>query len=107
MPDRRVANTERTIRTAVVIPGYTQGVKTAISMPDELFDRVCRQAVALGMSRSEFFARAAQRYLDELSADSLTTQINTALEKFNASDDTQEAAVAVGRRVISAVDDDW
>ena len=31
------------------------------------------------MSRSEFFARAAQRYLDELDAESLTHQIDQAL----------------------------
>ena len=90
-----------------VIPGYTDTMKTAISVPDETFDRVTRRAVALGMSRSEFFARAAQRYLDELDAESLTTQIDSALEVLDAPDETQEAAVDVGRRVVSAVDDDW
>lgn len=82
-------------------------MKTAISVPDETFDRVTRRAVALGMSRSEFFARAAQRYLDELDAESLTTQIDSALEVLDAPDEAQEAAVDVGRRVVSAVDDDW
>ena len=82
-------------------------MKTAISVPDETFDRVTRRAVALGMSRSEFFARAAQRYLDELDAESLTTQIDSALEVLDAPDETHEAAVDVGRRVVSAVDDDW
>lgn len=90
-----------------VIPGYTHTMKTAISVPDETFDRVTRRAVALGMSRSEFFARAAQRYLDELDAESLTTQIDSALEVSDAPDGAQEAAVDVGRRVVSAVDDDW
>lgn len=90
-----------------VIPGYTHTMKTAISVPDETFDRVTRRAVALGMSRSEFFARAAQRYLDELDAESLTTQIDSALEVLDAPDGAQEAAVDVGRRVVSAVDDDW
>lgn len=90
-----------------VIPGYTHTMKTAISVPDETFDRVTRRAVALGMSRSEFFARAAQRYLDELDAESLTTQIDSALEVLDAPDEAQEAAVDVGRRVVSAVDDDW
>jgi metal-responsive CopG/Arc/MetJ family transcriptional regulator len=40
-------------------------MKTAISVSDETFDRVSRTASDLGMSRSEFFTRAAQRYLDE------------------------------------------
>jgi len=91
----------------VVIPGYTHLVKTAISMPDETFDRVCRRAAALGMSRSEFFARAAKRYLDELDAESLTGQIDTALEAIDSPDESQEIAVAVGRRLLSAAGDDW
>ena len=90
-----------------VIPGYTPTMKTAISVPDETFERVTRRAVALGMSRSEFFARAAQRYLDELDAESLTTQIDSALKVLDAPDEAQEAAVDVGRRVVSTVDDDW
>ena len=90
-----------------VIPGYTGCVKTAISVPDETFDRVCRRAIALGMSRSEFFARAAKRYLDELDAESLTGQIDTALEVLQSPDESQEAAVVVGRRVVGAAGDDW
>jgi metal-responsive CopG/Arc/MetJ family transcriptional regulator len=97
----------RNAPTVPVIPGYTQVVKTAISVPDETFDRVCRRAVALGMSRSEFFARAAQRYLDELDAESLTDQIDTALESIDSPDESQQAAVAVGRRVAGTIDDDW
>jgi len=59
------------------------------------------------MSRSEFFARAAQRYLDELDAESLTSQIDRALDVLGGPDDTQEAAVGVGRRVLTGADDDW
>jgi len=91
----------------MVIPGYTNRMKTAISLPDETFDRVSRRAAALGMSRSEFFALAAQRYLDELDAESLSSQIDRALEVLGAPDDTQEAAVEVGRRVLTGADDDW
>jgi metal-responsive CopG/Arc/MetJ family transcriptional regulator len=96
-----------TAPAVLVIPGYTHEVKTAISVPDETFDRVSRRAVALGMSRSEFFARAAKRYLDQLDAESLTTQIDHALEVLESPDESQEAAVAVGRRVVGAADDGW
>lgn len=82
-------------------------VKTAISLPDETFDRVSRRAADLGMSLSEFFARAAQHYLDELDAESLTGQIDRALDVLGAPDDTQESAVKVGRRVVTGADDDW
>jgi metal-responsive CopG/Arc/MetJ family transcriptional regulator len=81
-------------------------MKTAISVPDEIFDQAVGQAAALGISRSEFFARAARRYLDELAAQSLTSQIDQALQ--TAGDDgTGAAAAAAGRRVLAAGDDDW
>ena len=88
-----------------VLPGYTHGVKTAISLPDETFERVTRRAAGLGMSRSEFFARAAQRYLDELDAESLTTQIDSALQALDLPDDEYEGAITVGRGVLGATDD--
>jgi len=82
-------------------------MKTAISLSDETFDRVSRTASELGMSRSEFFARAAQRYLDELNAHSLTGQIDSVLERLEGTDDAEAAAVAVGHRLLDAVDDEW
>ncbi|WP_205687340.1 ribbon-helix-helix protein, CopG family [Cellulomonas endophytica] len=36
-------------------------MKVAISVPDGTFERVVRRAADLGMNRSEFFARAAER----------------------------------------------
>lgn len=94
-------------RSLPVIPGYTDAVKTAISVPEEIFDRVSQRSTAMGLSRSAFFARAAQRYLDELDAESLTTQIDSALETLDTHDESQDAAVAAGRRLLDAMDDDW
>ena len=91
----------------VVIPGYTIGMKTAISVPDETYERASRRAGDLGMSRSEFFARAAERYLDELDAQSLTTQIDDALDRLGAPDDTAADAVAAGHRLLADTDDEW
>jgi metal-responsive CopG/Arc/MetJ family transcriptional regulator len=54
-------------------------VKTAISLPDETFARVERAAKRLGVSRSEFFARAAERWLDDLGDEQTTDAINRAL----------------------------
>ncbi len=91
----------------IVIPSYTPGMKTAISVPDDTFDRASRRAVALGMSRSEFFARAAQRYLDELDAASVTHQIDAALKGLAGPDGSTTEAVASGRRLLAASDDQW
>ena len=82
-------------------------MKTAISLPDETFERVTRRANDLGMSRSEFFTRAAQRYLDELDASSLTEHINSALERLVGPDEEVADAVAAGHRVLHDTDDDW
>ena len=59
------------------------------------------------MSRSEFFARAAQHYLDELDAQSLTRQVDDALDRLGAPDNTAADAVAAGHRVLADTDDEW
>ena len=55
-----------------------QILKTAISVRDENFRRVDDAAKRLGVSRSEFFARAAERWLRDLDDDGLTDAINRA-----------------------------
>jgi predicted DNA-binding protein len=91
----------------IVIPGYTGGVKTAISVPDETFERVSARAHDLGMSRSEFFARAAARYLDELDDASVTERIDAALASAGAVDSSSVDAVAAGRRLLAGDTDEW
>lgn len=80
-------------------------MKTAISLPDATFEAATKRAAELGMSRSEFFAVAARRYLDELDGSSVTELINEALQDVPA-DDTTALVVAAGRRRLSA-GDDW
>jgi len=79
-------------------------MKTAISVPDDIYEEASKQAAELGISRSEFFARAARRYLEELASKSLTEQINEALEAVG-DDDSNAAAVAVGRAGLAGLDD--
>jgi len=80
-------------------------VKTAISVPDDTFEQASKQAAELGISRSEFFARAARRYLDELASRSLTQQVNEAL-RVAGSDDSAAAAAQSGRQRLAA-GDEW
>jgi metal-responsive CopG/Arc/MetJ family transcriptional regulator len=80
-------------------------MKTAISLPDDTYEEATRQAAELGISRSEFFARAARRYLDDLAEESLTQQIDEALEAAG-SDDSWAVAVAAGRNRLAG-EDDW
>lgn len=77
-------------------------MKIAISIPDETFEKATERAHDLGMSRSEFFTRAAAHYLDELDAESVTHQIDAAVDALGV-DDSAADAVAAGRRVLDTL----
>jgi hypothetical protein len=55
-------------------------MKTAISVPDEVFSAVDAKAASLGISRSEFYATAARRYLAALEESALEAALNAAIE---------------------------
>ena len=82
-------------------------MKTAISLPNDTFERASRRAMDLGLSRSEFFTRAANRYLEELDAASVTEQINAALKQIGTIDDSYEVAVESGRQLLLNIPDEW
>jgi len=86
-----------------VIPGYTSRVKTAISVPEETFVQATRKAADMGISRSEFFSRAARRYLDDLASESLTDQVNQAITAAGG-DESAAAAARAGRKRLAAGD---
>jgi len=75
-------------------------MKTAISVPDETFELATRRASELGISRSEFFTRAARKYIDELSTGSLTRQIDEALTSAD-DDDSWRVAARSGRERLA------
>lgn len=80
-------------------------MKTAISVPDETFQRAERRAAELGVSRSQFYATAAARYLEDLERTSLTAKINEALEL--AGESPEESIVTSYSRRQLAADEDW
>ena len=80
-------------------------MKTAISLPDPTYEAVTRRAKQLGISRSEFLALAAQRYLEDLDVQSVTASINQALAGSEADDSTEVAVLAGRRRLVD--DEDW
>jgi len=81
-------------------------MKTAISVPDEIFNQAGSRAAELGISRSEFFTRAARQYLGQFADASLTQQIDAAIEAAGT-DDSGQAAAAAGRSFLAAADDEW
>jgi antitoxin MazE6 len=79
-------------------------MKTAISMPDKLFEAADRLARRLGISRSELYQRAVERYLQQQSGD----VVREALDKVYARASNRELdplIKAAGEQILS--DEDW
>lgn len=77
-------------------------MKTAISLSDETFQRVDHAARRLGVSRSEFFAQAAERWLEALEDDGTTEAINRAIAELtidHAFTDAAATALAADDRI--------
>lgn len=69
-------------------------MKTAISLPDATFERVEQAARRLGVSRSEFFAQAAERWLEALEDDRTTEAIDRVLANVEQDHAFTDAAAA-------------
>jgi predicted DNA-binding protein len=82
-------------------------MKTAISMPDETFDRVTRTARRLGMSRSELMTKATVAYLDDLESHDLTREIDRALSLAKIDIGGDQEVVEASKARLAEIDDDW
>ena len=75
--------------------GYTSGMKTAISIPDDLFQAADRLARELGKSRSHLYSQAVREYLARHSGDSITEALDAVCaEALDADADFLHAAAA-------------
>ena len=73
-------------------------MKTAVSIPDEVFERVERLARRAGRTRSEVFAAALAEYVARHAPDEVTDAMNRVCTDIG---DQQDAFVsAAGRRVL-------
>ena len=82
---------------------YTAGMKTAVSIPDEIFERAERLASQERRSRSEMYAAALDEYVARRARDEVTDAMNRACDEIGSSDDGFLAAA--GRRVLA--DTEW
>jgi O-phosphoseryl-tRNA(Cys) synthetase len=73
-------------------------VKPTISVPNEAFAQIERARGEVGLSRSEFFTRAALAYAKEIQADDLTARIDRALENY---DPTESWVAERSRRLLA------
>ena len=61
--------------------GYTPAMKTAVSLPDPLFEAADQFAKRLGISRSELYATAIEEYLQAHRGQGITEALNRIYEK--------------------------
>lgn len=83
---------------ATRVRGYTLGMKTAVSIPDEVFDKAERLARRAKRSRSELFSAALTEYVARHAPDEVTEAMNRVCEQVGHQQDAFVAAA--GRRVL-------
>lgn len=81
--------------------GYTPGMKTAVSVPDDVFQKAERLARREGRSRSDVYSAALREYVARRSPDELTASIDSALAELGdaaISDSFVQSAAAASLR---------
>lgn len=63
------------------LPGYTFGMKTAVSIPDDLFAQADMLADRLGKSRSEIYREALADYVARREPGAVTRALNEVAEE--------------------------
>ena len=74
--------------------GHTFGMKIAISEPDNLSSAVDQYAQSNGVSRSEVYARAVDRFLEEVTATGYQRRFN---ELYSGAEAVDPALTAAAR----------
>jgi len=70
-------------------------MKTAISVPDEVFEAAERAAKSLGVSRSELYATAVREDLERYRRGGLTEKLNQVYEDDEAASELDERLQAL------------
>lgn len=83
--------------------GYTPRMKTAISIPDPLFEAAEQYAQDKGLSRSELYAKAIQHYLNTFRYQGVTEALNSVYTEEESTLDPGH--IAAQRQILSK--DEW
>ena len=78
--------------------GYTQGMKTAVSLPDDVFRAAERHARRARKSRSQLYAEALSEYLSRHAPDEVTEAMNHVIDQLNKP--TDPFVTAAARRIL-------
>lgn len=78
-------------------------MKTAISIPDRVFEAAERVAKRLGISRSELYARAVMRFVEEHRGDKVTEALDRVYAEADSTMDPDTARL----QAASLPREDW
>jgi hypothetical protein len=78
--------------------GYTDGMKTAISLPDEVFRAAEKHAKRARKSRSQLYAEAISEYLVRHAPEEVTDAMNQIVDQLGESPDPFVTVAA--RRIL-------
>jgi metal-responsive CopG/Arc/MetJ family transcriptional regulator len=78
-------------------------MKTAISIPDSIYNAAEKLTAHLGMTRSAFYTEAIKQFLIEYRNDRITEKLNTVYEKESSKFDP----VFMRMQSISLEEDEW
>jgi predicted transcriptional regulator len=82
--------------------GYTFGMKTAVSIPDDVFEGAQRLARRTKRSRSRLFSDALREYLARHSPDEVTEAMNKACAEIG--DSSSPFAAEAARRILERIE---
>ena len=82
--------------------GYTLGMKTAVSIPDEVFEDAERLATELQTSRSQLYSRALQEFVARHAPDRLTEAMDRVIDAVGGEID--EFSQKASRRVLEQIE---
>lgn len=88
------AKRARPDRHRLASAGYTSSMKTAISIPDDVFAGVESLAQRLNVTRSGVFTEAAREYLARHDAEEVTAALNGVCTEFSPALDPAVSAAA-------------
>ena len=69
-------------RLTSVKPGYTKNMKTAISLPDPVFEAADQLANKFKVSRSELYVMALEKFIRENQETDITKRINDYIDVY-------------------------
>jgi hypothetical protein len=84
------------------LPGYACRVKTAVSIPDDVFEQAERLARRNNVSRSELYATALRALLADDAA--VTEQLNRVYRGDDAADVVEPVVTAAARKTFTSTD---